>query len=171
LDGARIFNAIVANNESTEEYGRLFDSISVCLSKGLGTPAGSVLIGKKAFIAKAKRVRKIFGGGMRQAGFYAAAGIYALDNNISRLAEDHTNARAIGEVLAKKDFAIEMLPVETNIVICKIGGKYSSATLAAELKKYGILSIAISPTQIRLVLHLDITREMVDKTIEVIEGL
>jgi len=171
LDGARIFNAIVANNESTLEYGQLFDSISVCLSKGLGTPVGSVLIGKKAFIAKARRIRKIFGGGMRQAGFLAAAGIYALDNNVARLAEDHTNARAIADALIKKDFAEELLPVETNIVICKIGGRYSSATLAAELKKHDILSIAISPTQIRLVLHLDITDAMVNRIIEVIEGL
>jgi len=171
LDGARIFNAIVANNESASEYGQLFDSISVCLSKGLGTPVGSVLIGKKAFIAKARRIRKIFGGGMRQAGFLAAAGIYALKHNINRLAEDHTNAQAIGQVLAKKDFALELLPVETNIIICKIGGRYSAATLAAELKKHDILTIAIAPTQIRLVLHLDITTAMVDKIIEVIEGL
>jgi threonine aldolase len=161
----------VANNESPLEYGRVFDSISICLSKGLGTPAGSVLIGKKTFIAKARRIRKVFGGGMRQAGFYAAAGIYALDNNVQRLAEDHAHAKAIAGALAKKDFAEEMLPVETNIVICEIGGRYSSALLAAELKKHGILSIAISPTQIRLVLHLDITSEMVDKAIEVINSL
>jgi len=108
---------------------------------------------------------------MRQAGFLAAAGIYALDNNVARLAEDHTNARAIADALIKKDFAEELLPVETNIVICKIGGRYSSATLAAELKKHDILSIAISPTQIRLVLHLDITDAMVNRIIEVIEGL
>lgn len=171
LDGARIFNAIVANNESTLEYGQLFDSISVCLSKGLGTPVGSVLLGKKAFITKARRIRKIFGGGMRQAGFLAAAGIYALDNNVARLAEDHTKARAIAKALSKKDFAKDLLPVETNIVICGIYGRYTSATLAAELKKHDILSIAISPTQIRLVLHLDITDEMVNKVIEVIEKL
>ena len=171
LDGARIFNAIVANNESTLEYGQLFNSISVCLSKGLGTPVGSVLVGKKPFIAKARRIRKIFGGGMRQAGFLAAAGIYALQHNIGRLAEDHAHAQVLGEALAKKDFAEEMLPVETNIVICKIGGRYSAASLVSKLKEYNILSIAIAPTQIRLVLHLDITATMVDKVIEVIEKL
>ncbi len=171
LDGARIFNAMVANNESALEYGKTFDSISICLSKGLGTPVGSVLIGTKPFIAKARRIRKIFGGGMRQGGFLAAAGIYALGHNVNRLAEDHAHARALGAVLAKKDFAEDLLPVETNIVICKIGGRYTAATLAAELKRQGILTIAISPNQIRLVLHLDVTPAMVDKAIEVIEKL
>ncbi len=171
LDGARLFNAIVANNEDPLEYGKIFDSISICLSKGLGIPVGSVLLGKKDFILRARRIRKIFGGGMRQAGFMAAAGIYALDNNINRLAEDHKHAAAIGEALAKKDFVSEMLPVETNIVIAKISGRFTSAALAAELKKHNILAIAISPTQVRLVLHLDITTEMAGRTIEVIDGL
>lgn len=171
LDGARIFNAIVAKNESPLGYGQVFDSISVCLSKGLGTPVGSVLLGTKAFIAKARRIRKVFGGGMRQAGYLAAAGIYALNNNVNRLAEDHANAQAIGQALAKKDFALELLPVETNIVICTIGGRYTAATLAAEFKKHDILAIAIAPTQIRLVLHLDVTPVMVEKVMAVIAEL
>lgn len=171
LDGARLFNAIVAKNEDPLDYGKTFDSISICLSKGLGTPLGSVLLGKKDFILKARRVRKVFGGGMRQAGFMAAAGIYALDNNINRLAEDHAHAAALGAALAKKDFVTEIFPVETNIVIAKISGIFTSAALAAELKKHDILTIAISPTQIRLVLHLDVTPEMVEKVIEVIERL
>lgn len=171
LDGARLFNAIVAKNENPLDYGQTFDSISICLSKGLGTPVGSVLLGKKDFIAKARRIRKIFGGGMRQAGFMAAAGIYALDNNITRLAEDHARATVIAKVLEKKDFVESIIPVETNIIIAKISDRFTSATLAAKLKELGILTIAISPTQVRVVTHLDITDAMVNMAIEVIEGL
>jgi len=171
LDGARLFNAIVAKNESAEDYGKTFDSISICLSKGLGTPVGSVLLGKKDIIAKARRIRKIFGGGMRQAGFMAAAGIYALDNNIGRLVEDHAQAAAIAKVLEKKDFVESIMPVETNIIIAKISGRFTSAALCAKLKEHNILTIAISPTQVRIVTHLDITPAMVNKAIEVIEGL
>src|SRR5690554_3749469 len=104
LDGARIWNAMVARNEDPKEYGKMFDTISVCLSKGLGTPMGSVLLGKGEIMKKAMRVRKVLGGGMRQIGFMAAAGIYALDNNLGRLAEDHKRASEIAEVLAKKSF-------------------------------------------------------------------
>jgi len=171
LDGARLFNAIVANNEKPEDYGRTFDSISICLSKGLGIPVGSVLIGKKDFIVKARRIRKIFGGGMRQAGFLAAAGIYALENNIARLTEDHAHAAAIAEALAKKDFVEEILPAETNIVIAKISCRFTPVALTAKLKEMGVLTIAISRTQVRFVLHLDITPDMVARTIEVIEQL
>ncbi|HVX49680.1 MAG TPA: GntG family PLP-dependent aldolase, partial [Chitinophagaceae bacterium] len=171
LDGARLFNAIVAKNEKPEDYGKTFHSISICLSKGLGTPAGSVLLGTKSFIAKARRIRKIFGGGMRQAGYLAAAGIYALDNNITRLAEDHTHAAAIAAALQKKDFTEEVLPVETNIIIAKISGRFTSASLSATLKEHNILVIAISPAQVRLVLHLDVTPAMVDQVIAVIEKL
>ena len=104
LDGARLFNAIVAKKESPKNYGKIFDSISICISKGLGAPVGSVLIGTKDFIAKARRIRKVFGGGMRQAGFLAAACIYALDNNIERLAEDHHHAKQLANALQQKDF-------------------------------------------------------------------
>ena len=171
LDGARLYNAIVAKGESPKQYGETFDSISVCLSKGLGTPVGSVLIGKKDFIKKARRVRKVFGGGMRQAGYLAAACIYALENNIDRLAEDHKHARLLAEALAKKDFIGTILPVETNIVIFEVKGRFSAAELAARMFKEDILMIAISPTQVRMVLHLDVTPEMVTKTIEVINSL
>ena len=171
LDGARLFNAIVAKNEDPKEYGNIFDSISVCLSKGLGAPVGTVLLGTKEFIDKARRVRKVFGGGMRQAGYLAAAGIYALENNIERLALDHRHARQIVAALKEKDFVGDMYPVETNIIIFEVKGKYTAQSLAAKFKENHILVMAISPTQIRMVLHLDVTEEMVVKTIEVIQNL
>ena len=117
LDGARLFNALVAKNETPRQYGEVFDSISICLSKGLGTPVGSLLLGKTDFIKEARRVRKKFGGGMRQAGYLAAAGIYAFENNIERLAEDHEHAKKVGEALAQKPFVKSVVPVETNILI------------------------------------------------------
>ncbi len=171
LDGARLFNALVAKNESPKQYGEVFDSISICLSKGLGTPLGSVLIGTKELIKKARRVRKIFGGGMRQAGFMAAAGIYALENNINRLADDHQHAKMIQSALQAKDFIGEILPVETNIIIFEVKGRYTAPEMAAKLKEEGIFVIAISPKQIRFVVHLDIHPEHVKRTIEVISGL
>jgi threonine aldolase len=171
LDGARLFNAIVAKNESAKEYGKIFDSISVCLSKGLGVPVGSVLIGTKNFIVKARRVRKVFGGGMRQAGYLAAACIYALDNNIERLSEDHHHAKQLANALQQTDFVGEILPVETNIIIFEVKEKYTAAALQAELKKHNILAIAISKSQMRLVTHLDINAEMIAQTINLIEQL
>lgn len=171
LDGARLFNAIVANKETTKEYGSVFDTISICLSKGLGAPVGSVLIGSNAFIKKCKRIRKVLGGGMRQAGFLAAAGIYALENHIDRLAIDHFHARQIANALQQKDFAGTLLPVETNIIICEIKGRFTAKEFADKMKEMGILIIAISPTQVRMVLHLDITPEMVHKTIDTISQL
>jgi threonine aldolase len=171
LDGARLFNAIVRNNEAAIEYGNIFDSISICLSKGLGAPVGSVLIGSTTFIQKARRWRKVFGGGMRQAGFLAAAGIYALDHHVDRLAEDHKNAQILSEALAQKDFVESILDVETNIVIATIGGKYSAASLVAALKEEGILAIAMTPTQVRFVFHLDITESDLERTIDIIKAL
>src|SRR6185437_14774900 len=120
LDGARLFNALVAKEHTAAQFGQLFDTISVCLNKGMGCPIGSILMGPAAFIKKGRRVRKVFGGGMRQAGFMAAAGIYALENNIQRLAEDHRHARMLAEALEKKDFVKNILPVETNIVIFEL---------------------------------------------------
>ena len=117
LDGARIFNALVAKSESSYDHGKLFDSISVCLSKGLGAPIGSVLIGSSAFIKQAKRVRKSLGGGMRQVGYLAAGGRYALDNHINRLADDHNRARLIGQELESLHYITNLRPVETNIVL------------------------------------------------------
>ena len=171
LDGARIFNAIVEKKETPKDYGALFDSISVCLSKGLGAPVGSVLLGKKDFIHKARRVRKVFGGGMRQAGYLAAAGIFALQNNIERLDIDHQHAKTIAEALLKKPFTGKMMPVETNIIIFEVTGSYTARSLAETFRKYDISVIPISATQVRMVLHLDVTAAMVADTIKVVELL
>ena len=171
LDGARLFNAMVAKKEDPLLYGRLFDSISVCLNKGMGCPIGSLLMGPAAFIKKARRVRKVFGGGMRQAGFMAAAGIYALENHVHRLAEDHAHALRLSEALRKKNFVKDIMPVETNIVIFEIDAAYCAKTLAEQLKEEGILAIAISADQMRLVTHLDISVQMVERVVEVIESL
>jgi threonine aldolase len=171
LDGARIFNALVAKNETAKQYGEVFDSISICLSKGLGAPVGSVLLGKSDFIKKARRVRKLYGGGMRQAGFLAAAGVYALHHHIDRLAQDHQHAKLIESTLKKKDFVGNILDVETNILIFEVKGKYTASILTAILKEKGILAISISPTQIRFVLHLDVTPSQVQQTIDIIETL
>jgi threonine aldolase len=171
LDGARLFNALVATGQNARDFGPLFDSISICLNKGLGCPIGSVLTGTSAFIRQARRVRKVFGGGMRQGGFMAAAGVYALNNNISRLAEDHAHARRIAAALEKKDFVRSMMPVETNIIIFEVDPEGCARALAQKLKENGILVIAISPTQIRFVTHLDIDAGMIDRTVEVIEQL
>ena len=171
LDGARLFNALVAKNETCKQYGEVFDSISICLSKGLGAPVGSVLIGKKLFIKKARRIRKVFGGAMRQAGFIAAAGIYALENNVARLEEDHRHSQMITSALKEKDFVGEVLSVETNIIIFEVIGRYTAAEMAAKLKEQEIFVIGISPTQIRMVVHLDIHPEDVIRTIQVIDLL
>jgi threonine aldolase len=171
LDGARIFNALVHKKEDPTQYGKVFDSISICLSKGLGAPVGSVLLGSTPFIKKARRWRKVFGGGMRQAGSLAAAGIYALDNHVERLKEDHAKALEIKTALLKKDFVKEIFDVETNIVIAHIEGKYNATQLAAVLKEKNILVIAMTPALIRFVVHLDITNEMLASTLETIEKL
>ena len=171
LDGARLFNALVAKQQTPVQYGEAFDSISICLSKGLGTPVGSLLLGKLDFIKKARRVRKVFGGGMRQAGYLAAAGIFALENNIGRLVEDHYHAKQIAAALIKKDFVGRIMPVETNILIFEVKEKFTAKSLEEELGKSGIRVIAISPTQVRMVTHLDISQEMVNHLVAVIELL
>ncbi|MCO6496965.1 MAG: aminotransferase class I/II-fold pyridoxal phosphate-dependent enzyme [Chitinophagaceae bacterium] len=171
LDGARLFNALVAKGNTPAEYGKIFDSISICLSKGLGAPVGSLLLGTKEFIDQARRIRKVFGGGMRQAGIIAAGGLYALKNNIERLGIDHSHATAIADTLREKEFVTEIFPVETNIIIFGVGGKYSAKSLAEEFGKNGIKVIAISPTRIRIVTHLDISSEMVEKTVNLIRSL
>ncbi|CAN5133778.1 GntG family PLP-dependent aldolase [soil metagenome] len=171
LDGARLFNALAAKAETPEQYGQVFDSISVCLSKGLGAPVGSVLLGTKELITKARRVRKVFGGGMRQAGFIAAAGLYALEQNVPKLHLDHQHAKLIASALLKRTFTGHMLPVDTNIIIFEVLEPYTPATLAQAFKKHHILVMPISGTQVRMVLHLDITANMVDQTINIIESL
>ena len=172
LDGARLFNALVARKEQPTAYGKIFDSISICLSKGLGTPVGSVLLGKKDFIKKARRVRKVLGGGMRQAGYLAAAGMFALENNIERLATDHEHAKMLAEVIASKDFVTHVIAPETNILIFGVGGRFTAQSLVDHfLSKHDIRFIAISTHEVRLVLHLDVTRPMVEKTIELFRQL
>jgi len=171
LDGARIWNALVALGQAPEQYGEVFDSISICLSKGLGAPVGSLLLGKTDFIMQARRIRKVFGGGMRQAGYLAAAGIYALENNISRVEEDHQHAKQIAEALTKKDFIGKIMPVETNIIIFEPKDPYTAKNFAAALAEMDILTIAISATQVRMVTHLDVTGEMVKRLLSVIKGL
>jgi len=171
LDGARLFNALIEKNETPKQYGEVFDSISICLSKGLGIPAGSLLLGKKDFIKRARRIRKVFGGGMRQAGYFAAAGVYALENNIQRLAEDHRHARQIGEALLEKPFITNLMPVETNILIFEVEAPYTPASFADELAKHQVLVMPISATQVRMVTHLDITSDMVKRLAALIDQL
>lgn len=167
LDGARLWNAMVAKNETAKQYGEAFDSISICLSKSLGCPVGSVLLGTKSLITKARRIRKVFGGGMRQAGFIAAAGVYALQHNIDRLAHDHANAKHIAEAVSECNFVKMVLPVETNIIIFELDETVTAPALVAQLKEKNILAYAIAPNRVRLVVHLDISESMVAKTVEI----
>ncbi len=169
LDGARLFNAIAETGESPADYGKLFDSISICLSKGLGAPVGSLLLGSKEFIKKAHRIRKIMGGGMRQAGFLAAAGIYSLDHNIDRLKEDHKKAKHIASVLSELSYIEEVTPAETNILIFRIPDKISNADFLQKLDKNGIKAIGFGPQLIRFVTHLDYTDEMLSATEEILK--
>lgn len=171
LDGARLFNALVYKDETPLQYGRVFDSISICLSKGLGTPVGSVLIGKKDFIKRARRFRKVMGGGMRQGGLLAAAGLYALEHNVQRLQEDHKHAAQVAGAIAGKEWVREMLPVETNILIFSVQGKYTAQSLVAALEAQNVRTIAISPEQVRMVFHLDVTTDMVNRLIDMIDNL
>jgi threonine aldolase len=171
LDGARLMNAIVANQENPQEYGKMFHSISLCLSKGLGAPVGSVLLGDAAFIKQARRVRKVMGGGMRQAGYLAAAGLFAMENNINRLAEDHAHAKLLASALADCNWVGEIFPVETNIVIFEVASPRTVAETVAALSAQNIRVSAMSPTHIRMVTHLDVTPEMIQRTVEVLKGL
>jgi threonine aldolase len=160
LDGARIFNAIVKKGYSSEQVGNLFDSVSICLSKGLGAPVGSVLIGSKKFITKARRYRKVMGGAMRQAGYLAAAGIYALDNHIVRLKQDHENAQKIVKILNNLPYIEEILPAETNIIIFKLAKSVNDNDFITKLTENNILVVSFGPQTIRMVTHLDFKEEM-----------
>lgn len=183
LDGARIFNALIEMpySKSTtdeekvkllaKEFGALFDSISVCFSKGLGTPVGSVLLGSAEFIARARRVRKVFGGGMRQAGYLAAAGVYALENNISRLREDHRRAKALEAQLRKLSYVESILPVDTNILIFSLTDSLKSDDFVRILLENNIVSSAFGKQKIRFVTHLDFTDEMLERVIAVLKNL
>jgi threonine aldolase len=171
LDGARLFNALVAKQQSTKDYGQLFDSISICLSKGLGSPVGSLLLGTKEKIKKARRIRKVFGGGMRQAGIIAAAGLYALEHHVDRLATDHAHAKLIEAALLTNPNIETVLPVETNIVIFKVKDHIKAEQLVQQLKEKGILCFTMGKQQIRFVLHLDVTETMVQRTIELLQKI
>ncbi|TLU91603.1 threonine aldolase family protein [Dyadobacter sediminis] len=155
LDGARLFNALVETRESPEQYGQVFDSISICLSKGLGCPVGSLLLGTREVISKARRFRKVMGGGWRQAGFLAAAGIYALDNHIERLKEDHGRARKIGEMFRARPEVRNILPVDTNIVIIEVDETISESAYVRKLADVGILAVAFGKNLVRFITHLD----------------
>lgn len=170
LDGARLWNALVAKEETTEQYGKAFDTISVCLSKGLGCPVGSVLVGDKAIMENAIRIRKILGGGMRQVGFLAAAGLYALDNNIERLAEDHKKAKYIAELLQQSNYVKNVESVETNIVIFELYEETSEKFLKS-LSDNKILIINMGNNKLRMVTHLEITDNEVDMLENVIKSL
>ncbi|MDG4715586.1 threonine aldolase family protein [Winogradskyella marincola] len=160
LDGARLWNALVAKQESAKQYGDLFDTISVCLSKGLGCPVGSVLIGKSELMKGALRVRKILGGGMRQVGYLAAAGLYALDNHIERLNGDHKRAKEIGEVLSQMPLIKKVEPIETNIVIFELNDGISEVGFLNKLKEKNIHIIGMGSNKLRIVTHLDYTNNM-----------
>ena len=162
LDGARLFNALVETGETALAWGNAFDSISICLSKGLGAPVGSLLIGNQDFIKKARRIRKAFGGGMRQAGFLAAAGIYALENNIDRLKMDNDNARKTGEILRGLNFVENLRPVKTNIVIFDVKAPMTGDSFLKKIGEHGVQAVLFGPNTVRFVFHLHITENMVD---------
>lgn len=171
LDGARLFNALVETGEKPSEYGLLFDTISICLSKGLGAPVGSLLLGSKAHIIKAKRIRKVLGGGMRQVGFLAAAGIYALDNNIARLKEDHRKARILGDTLSTCHYVESVLPVDTNIVIFTLANKQLATDFLPKMKAKGILAVPFGKHEIRLVTHLDFSEDLLTEALDILKKL
>ncbi len=161
LDGARLFNALIAKKEKPGEYGSLFHSISVCFNKGLGCPAGSILLGTEKFIYQARRIRKIFGGGLRQAGFLAATALYALDQNVERLNTDHKHAKKIGDALQKHPLVKMILPVETNLVIFELNDGEDPHSFISRMKEKEVLLLTISNKRLRIVTHLGISEEMV----------
>jgi len=171
LDGARIWNAMIAKNQQPASFGQLFDSLSICLSKGLGAPVGSVLLGDVDFIKKARRIRKLLGGGMRQAGYLAAAGIYAIHHHIDRLRDDHLHAKQIASALQQQSWVDNILPVETNMVIFDVKPHYKAQEIATKLKEKDIHCIAISEQSIRMVTHLNVTANMIDIVIDTINNI
>jgi threonine aldolase len=168
IDGARLWNAIVKTKETTEDYGKLFDTISVCLSKGLGCPIGSVLIGNNDIMKGAIRVRKILGGGMRQVGYLAAAGLYALDHHVERLTDDHKKAKEIGEVLEALSIIKKVEPIETNIVIFELESHVDESQFLKQLSDKNIHIIGMGSNKLRMVTHLDYTDEMHERLLNVL---
>ena len=166
MDGARLFNAVAASGTDPARMVRDFDTISICLSKGLGAPVGSVLVGSKVDLAQAHRWRKMFGGGMRQAGTIASAGIYALENNIERLSEDHRRARIFAEAVSEMpNFSINVENVQSNIVFIGVGKGNTESTIE-QLSTYGVDILSTDDSTIRAVFHLHITDEDLEKAIE-----
>ena len=155
LDGARLWNALIAKNQNPKQYGALFDTISICLSKGLGAPVGSLLVSDAATIKKAMRIRKIFGGGMRQAGYLAGAGLYALKNNLNRLTDDHRRAKELGAVLSTLSWIEKVENIETNIVIFQVKSFLTESEVIEKLKQKNILIISMGQGKLRMVTHLD----------------
>jgi threonine aldolase len=155
LDGARLWNAMVAKKQHPKQFGELFDTISVCLSKGLGAPIGSVLLGSKADMKRALRIRKIFGGGMRQAGYLAAAGMYALQHNILRLEEDHRRAKELGNLLSTLNWVEKVEPVETNILIFSVRPSLEEKWVIEKLQQKSIFISSMGHGKLRIVTHLD----------------
>lgn len=171
LDGARIWNALVAKNETPKQYGDVFDTISVCLSKGLGCPIGSILVGNSKIMQNAIRIRKIFGGNMRQAGYLAAAGLYALDNNIERLENDHIKAKEIGEKLSKLSMIKAIEPIETNIVIFELNEDINENTFVQKLADKEIYIISMGGNKLRMVTHMDYTNDMHLRFLKILNNL
>lgn len=171
LDGARLFNALAETGDRPQAYGQFFDTVSICLSKGLGAPVGSVLVCKKDLQSKVRRVRKAFGGGMRQAGFLAAAAIYALDHHLMRLKEDHARARALGKVLSTQSYVKSIMPVDTNIVIFELVRGITPEMFLLKCAEHQVKALAFSQTEVRMVTHLDFDDRMLEKAIEVFKKL
>jgi threonine aldolase len=171
MDGARLFNALIAKDESPEMYGKHFDTISICLSKGLGAPVGSLLLGSKEHMEQALRVRKLFGGAMRQSGYLAAAGIYALEHHIDRLAIDHTRAKVIGAALQQCSLIKKVEPIETNIIIFNVIDEINESDFVNRLEEGGIGLISMGHGKLRMVTHLDFTEEMLERVVSTIEHI
>jgi threonine aldolase len=171
LDGARLMNALTENHIPYHQYAAQFDSISLCLSKGLGAPVGSLLLGKKDFIHRARRVRKVMGGGMRQAGFIAAAGLYALENHVERLLQDHAHARQIETVLQRQSWVESVIPVQTNIVVAILKDASRRDLIIRQLQEKGILIMAFGPGMLRMVTHLDQSENDIQQLCETLAAL
>ena len=171
LDGARLWNALEVTKETPKDYGAVFDTISVCLSKGLGCPIGSVLIGDSVIMEKAIRIRKMLGGGMRQVGVLAAAGLYALDHHRKRLSEDHQKANEIGQILQNKSYVAKLQPIETNILIFELASHINADKFVLNLEKKGVLISNMGGGKLRMVTHLDYNLEMHEKLIEILESI
>lgn len=171
LDGARLFNALAESNETPKDYGQVFDSISICLSKGLGSPIGSLILGSKDFIHEAKFIRKRFGGAWRQAGFMAAAGIYALDNHIDRLKDDHEKARLLEQALQQSPLVEKVNTVHTNVVIFTLKNLNQSDSFIKNMLDKGVRMIGMGQGKLRMVTHMDVSMEEIQQVCKIISAL